>query len=228
MIVRRAERSDVTQVVEFTRNTWEWGDYVPREFEKWVVEGTAYVAELDGVVVAAARIVKVGDSAYLQGLRVRPEYRRRGVGRAVTEFLLGEAKRLGAKTATLLVAEWNKPSLSLVEKVGFKPILSIYGGVPLPRRPDRCLEGDEALRALEEALRHTDGHACLPEDPWICIEATPQLLLQRARPCVSESLYVGRFSFGGARVDTQGDVTALRPEGFAKLYGRYVLFRYDL
>ncbi|MEZ0248709.1 MAG: GNAT family N-acetyltransferase, partial [Thermoproteus sp.] len=187
-----------------------------------------YVAELDGVVVATARIVKVGDSAYLQGLRVRPEYRRRGVGKTVTEFLLGEAERLGAKAATLLVAEWNKPSLSLVEKVGFRPVLSIYGGVPQPRRPDRCLEGAEALEALEEALGLTGGYACLPEDPWICVKATPQLLLQKARPCVSEGLYVGRFSFGGARVEAQDDVTALRPEGFARLYGRYILFTYDL
>jgi len=38
--VRRAKPEDVPAVVEFTRNTWEWGDYVHREFGRWVSEGT--------------------------------------------------------------------------------------------------------------------------------------------------------------------------------------------
>ncbi|MGC8582591.1 MAG: GNAT family N-acetyltransferase [Thermoproteus sp.] len=228
MIVRRARPEDVPAVAEFTRNTWEWGDYVHREFPGWVSDGTAYVAELDGVVVAAARMLVVGGTAYFQGLRVRPEYRRRGVGRAVTEHLIDEARSAGASLATLIVAEWNKPSISLVQKVGFEPVLELWGGVPERAEPSRCLEGREAEEALEEALGRTGGFACLPDDPWICVRATAGLLLERARPCVGDGLYVGRFSFGSARVDSQGDVTALRPEGFAKLYGKYILFAYRL
>jgi len=222
--VRRAKPEDVPAVVEFTRNTWEWGDYVHREFGRWVSEGTAYVAELDGAVAAAARMVIIGDTAYLQGLRVRPEHRRRGVGRAVTERLVEEARSSGASLATLIVAEWNEPSISLVQKAGFKPVLDLWGGVPQRSEPSRCLEGGEAKSALEEALGRTGGFACLPDDPWICVHATPELLLERGRPCLGEGLYVGRFSFGAARIDAQGDATALRPEGFAKLYGRYILF----
>lgn len=228
MIVRKARPEDVPAVVEFTRNTWEWGDYVPRVFADWVSEGTAYVAELDGTVVAAARLLMVGETAYLQGLRVRREYRRRGIGRAVTEHLVEEARRLGASMATLIVAERNEPSLSLVKSVGFKPVLELWGGVPERAEPSKCLEGDEAEEALRRALGRTNGFACLPDDPWICVAATPQLLLKRAKPCLGEDLYIGRFSFGSARVDAQEDVVALKPEGFAKLYGRYFLFALKL
>ncbi len=228
MIVRRARPEDVTAVVEFTKDTWEWGDYLPRVFADWVSEGTAYVAELDGAVVATARLLIVGKTAYLQGLRVRREYRRRGIGRAVTEYLVEEARKLGASIATLIVAEWNEPSLSLVKGVGFKPVLELWGGVPERTGPSKCLEGGEAEEALRRALERTNGFACLPDDPWICVAATPELLLKRAKPCLGDDLYVGRFSFGSARMDARGDAVALKPEGFAKLYGKYVLFALPL
>ena len=81
-------------------------------------------------IAAVAAMVQVGRAVYLQGLRVRPELRGRGVGEAMTRFLLEEAKRRGASVATLLVAEWNAPSHALVKKVGFRERMHIYGGRP--------------------------------------------------------------------------------------------------
>ncbi|MBP1449390.1 MAG: GNAT family N-acetyltransferase [Thermoproteus sp.] len=223
--LRRAEEGDIPDIISFTSKTWEWGDYIPRVIGSWVRQGRAYVVEAGGAIVAVAGLELVGDSAYLQGLRVRPEYRGVGIGAWTTAAMAEEAKRLGARRATLLVAEWNEPSIRAVAKAGFRRVWEVYGGVPDRRPPSRCLEGEEAADAVEEALRRTGGLACMPDDPWICTYASAEELLRRGRPCLGEAgLYVGKFSFGGGGIDAEGDAVAARPDGFRKLYGRYLLF----
>nr|KJR72433.1 MAG: GCN5 family acetyltransferase [Vulcanisaeta sp. AZ3] len=210
LIFRKAQPNDIEEIIGFTQNTFQWGDYVPKAIHEWVREGKAYVALMNGKVVAVAAITLVERAAYLHGMRVRPENRRTGIGEAMTRFLIEESRRLGAEIVTLLVAEWNTPSLNLVHKVGFKEALEVYGGVPTRVKPTKCLSPEEAVGALEEALRSTGGFACLPDDPWTCVRASPQLLLSRALPCVGRGgLYVGRFSFGAAYMDVDGDAVAL-------------------
>ncbi|MCI4446630.1 MAG: GNAT family N-acetyltransferase, partial [Pyrobaculum sp.] len=107
---RKAEERDIPEIVAFTMDTWDWGDYIPQVIGRWIKEGRAYVAVWGDRIAAVAAMVQVGRSAYLQGLRVRPELRGRGVGEAMTRFLLEEARRREASVATLLVAEGTAPS----------------------------------------------------------------------------------------------------------------------
>ncbi|ABL88433.1 GCN5-related N-acetyltransferase [Pyrobaculum islandicum DSM 4184] len=191
-------------------------------------EGRAYVAVLNGRIVAVAALVLIGKSAYLQGLRVRPELRGRGVGETTTRFLLEEARRRGAVVATLLVAEWNTPSHALVKKVGFKPRMYIYGGKPARRGESKCLSSLEAYEAVSEALGRSRGYACLPDEPWVCTAVTPWELLARGRPCIDKSLYIGRFSFGSAIGDPDIDVTSLSLDGYRERYTTYILYAIEL
>ena len=228
LLFRRAVEEDVPQIVSFTQDTWEWGDYIPRVIGRWVKEGRAYVAESNGVIVAVAAMTIVGKSAYLQGLRVRKEARGRGVGEAMTRFMLDEAKRRGAQVATLLVAEWNTPSHNLVKKVGFKEKAVVYGGKPLGSGGGKCLGGLEAYEALAEALGETRGYACLPDEPWVCTAVTPWDLLSRGTPCVGEGLDIGRFSFGKAQGPPDLDVTSFSPEGYRERYPAHILYAIEL
>jgi hypothetical protein len=174
-------------------------------------------------------MVQVGRAVYLQGLRVRPELRGRGVGEAMTRFLLEEARRRGAAVATLLVAEWNAPSHALVKKVGFKERVSIYGGRPAGGAGGRCLSGLEAYEAVAEALGRSRGYACLPDEPWVCTAVSPWDILSRGTPCLSGgALYLGRFSFGGAVGDPGVDVTSLSPDGYKERYATHVLYAMEL
>lgn len=228
LLFRRALPEDVEEIVSFTRNTWEWGDYVPKVIGRWVEEGAAYVAEVDGVVAAVAALRLVGRSAYLQGLRVRPEMRGRGIGLFMTRAMAGEARRLGARVAALLVAEWNEASRRAVERAGFRHRLTVYGGVAASPGGGRCLSGLEAYEAVSEALGRTGGYGCLPDEPWTCTALTAWDVLDRGRPCLEGHLYVGRFSFGPARGPQGADVTAVGREGFAKLYSAYLLYALEL
>lgn len=53
------------------------------------------------------------------GLGVVPEYRGRGVGRALLETALREARRIGLARVELTVREPNRAAIALYEKVGF-------------------------------------------------------------------------------------------------------------
>jgi ribosomal protein S18 acetylase RimI-like enzyme len=59
--------------------------------------------------------------AWLEGIRVKPTYRRHGVGTALTNYMLDLARAGGARYVMLMVAEWNEASHGLVRKLGFKP-----------------------------------------------------------------------------------------------------------
>jgi len=130
VVVRRATESDIPQVVGFTRDTFTWGDYVPRVINKWVKDGTAYVALINEEVIGVVNLVLLPTGvAWLEGIRVKPTYRRRGVGTALTNYVLNLARVKGARYAMLMIAEWNNASHGLALKLGFKPILNVHGGV---------------------------------------------------------------------------------------------------
>ncbi len=65
-------------------------------------------------------------SIYLSGLRVSPEARRKGVGIALTEYALQEARSGKMKVARLLIEPGNVPSLALAKKIGFNEIRAYH------------------------------------------------------------------------------------------------------
>jgi len=80
--VRRGTLDDLAQIREITRRTFSWGDYLPHAWERWVASkhGDLLVATLDGMVAGTARVSFLGNrEAWLEGVRVRREYRQRGV-----------------------------------------------------------------------------------------------------------------------------------------------------
>jgi ribosomal protein S18 acetylase RimI-like enzyme len=70
---------------------------------------SAYVAELDGAVVATSFGVLVDDQVGVFNIAVGPEYRRRGYGRAATAAVLRGAHEKGARSAFLHASELGAP-----------------------------------------------------------------------------------------------------------------------
>jgi ribosomal-protein-alanine N-acetyltransferase len=61
----------------------------------------------------------VVDELHINTLAVRPECRRRGLGRALMAYVLSQAREKGALRATLEVRRANEPALRLYESLGF-------------------------------------------------------------------------------------------------------------
>jgi ribosomal protein S18 acetylase RimI-like enzyme len=120
---------------------WEeagFGRTEDREWASLIAAPTAAVilAEEDGRLVGAAVASYDGWRAYVYHVAVAPEFRRRGIGRA----LMAEAQRyLGdhqARRAYLIVNEGNAAGLALAAVAGFEPegdiVFAREFAIPLP------------------------------------------------------------------------------------------------
>ena len=80
----------------------------------------------NGTPVAVGMGVLDGGAFGLYDVRVHGEYRRQGYGRAVTESLLREGKRLGAEVAYLQAGAGNVAALELYASLGFQKIYEYW------------------------------------------------------------------------------------------------------
>jgi ribosomal-protein-alanine N-acetyltransferase len=59
------------------------------------------------------------DEIHINNVAIRPQYRGRGIGTALLHHVLAEARRLGARRATLEVRASNEAARRLYERLGF-------------------------------------------------------------------------------------------------------------
>jgi ribosomal protein S18 acetylase RimI-like enzyme len=125
MKIRPARRQDREQVLAFCKNTFSWGDYVDRVWDMWFSDksGRLLVGEHNDNAVAMSHVSICPDgSVWLEGVRVRPDFRRSGVATDLIERMLAYAGRHGARQASAIVAVDNLASQRMVEKNGFSVI----------------------------------------------------------------------------------------------------------
>jgi ribosomal protein S18 acetylase RimI-like enzyme len=123
LVIRPARPDDRDSVVAFTADTFAWGDYVPDAFDDWLGEDGFVVAEFEGRVVGLVRGVLLSpQEAWLQGARVHPAYRRRGVAARLNEHVRGWARDRGAVVARLLIEEDNHAAQAQVEASGMRAV----------------------------------------------------------------------------------------------------------
>ncbi len=122
ILVRKAREDDRDEVLSFCVGTFDWGDYIDEVFDSWLKgpDSLLLVAEADGrpVGILHARLMNHG-RAWLEGLRVRPNHRRMGVGRAMTESAMGLLRESEHGTIRLLVESNNEASMGLAVNQGF-------------------------------------------------------------------------------------------------------------
>jgi len=133
MKLRPARVDDHDDVAAFTRDTWpeqELDDYLPRTFREWAEsdddDQRTLVADDDGRAVAVIQGVHLTErEAWVQGLRVHPDYRDQGLAQRLTNAILKWARERGAVVCRNLVFSWNVASLGLARGLGFAPATEI-------------------------------------------------------------------------------------------------------
>jgi RimJ/RimL family protein N-acetyltransferase len=142
--VRPTRAEDRATVLAFSQQTWEWGDYIERTWDEWLADpqGQLFTATADHQPVGIIRLQMVTpNDAWLQGLRVDPAYRRRGIARALHETATAEAMQRGATYIRLSIESDNTPSIRLAEHMHMRQVGSfrLYSATPFPpqHRPTR-------------------------------------------------------------------------------------------
>ncbi len=118
--VRSAQPEDKDIVLAFCTRTWDWGDYIDRVWDDWLVDarGELFVAVMDGkpTGVAHLRMINATD-AWFEGLRVDPDYRQQGIAKALNVAMLEGAIRRGATNARLVTESTNTGSIHMMEGI---------------------------------------------------------------------------------------------------------------
>jgi len=163
LTIREATAQDRDAVWEIFRATIAPGDafvYDPKtprgEAEAyWFAKGTrTYVAEHQGKVVGSYILRPnrpgLGNHVSNAGFMVDPAARRLGVGRAMGEHALAEARRLGYRAMQFnFVIATNESALRLWEELGFKIVGTLPGAF---RHADKgMVDAYVMFRSLEEA-----------------------------------------------------------------------------
>ena len=146
---RPAWPEDKQRMLEITARTWgEHGDYITEVWDSWLVDpkGELTVAEVDGLVVALAKITWQGEGQWwLEGLRVDPERRLKGVGQAMNAYQLELIKRWGGGVVRYATGIRNDGSHRIAERAGFTVLARFV------ERVAEKLEGPVEAKALTRA-----------------------------------------------------------------------------
>ena len=123
MVIRRARPADERDVRAAVRTIWGGQDRVPALFDRWVTHRTGpfFVAEVDGRVVAMGKLTVVGErEAWLEGGRVAPRWRRKGLATALIAHRLAYAAKRGFTLARFSTASDNVPIHRAARRFGFR------------------------------------------------------------------------------------------------------------
>ncbi|MBF6592279.1 MAG: GNAT family N-acetyltransferase [Ktedonobacterales bacterium] len=137
LAVRSAQPEDRDAVFAFCARTWgDDGDYLPSVWDAWLRDttGTLLIGTLDEWPVAVAHIRMLSDDeAWIEGVRVDPTLRQRGLGRVLISRALVVARERGAAVARLISDADNLPSQRLFAAFGFTRVaeLAHYQAEPL-------------------------------------------------------------------------------------------------
>jgi L-amino acid N-acyltransferase YncA len=141
MTIRAANEGDRDAIWEIFRATVAPGDVfvydpnTPREEAEayWFAKGTrTYVAEQNGEVIGSyilrANRPGLGNHVANAGFMVAPQSRALGVGRAMAEHALTEARRLGYRAMQFnFVISTNEWAVHLWQQLGFKIVGTLPG-----------------------------------------------------------------------------------------------------
>lgn len=121
--IRKAKPEDGQAILEISSQIWGGTDYVPRVLDKWIngSEGILWCALLDDCVLGFARSTYLsGNRCWLEGIRVSPEARGQGLGKALVANQIKDASDKGFESCGLSSYIENYESLHIVRNNHFE------------------------------------------------------------------------------------------------------------
>lgn len=142
MQFREATHDDVNEIVAFTTDTFDWGDYIPALIAEWIDDqsGAVVVAvDKSGIVGLARSVLLSPTEAWNHAARVRSDRRGEGIAGELADVLLEWTRSHDIRVTRLLIEDDNESSIRHIRKQGFRKVATavrarraIGGATPNP------------------------------------------------------------------------------------------------
>lgn len=146
LTIRPARADDRAVMERICAQTWEWGDYIPEVWDDWLADsarscegggGVLIVGELAGRVVALSKITcQARGQVWLEGMRVDPDYRRRGIASRFLDYSLAYAREHGARVVRLGTGHHNTAAHTVADRAGMERVGSCAHWIAEPLSSD--------------------------------------------------------------------------------------------
>jgi len=134
MQVEKVTTFDKEGVLDFCKNTFSWGDYIPEVWDFWINEGGLFVIHKNNLPIAIchASISSQANNVWIEGIRVSPNFRRQGYAKNLILHSEKFGSKKNCKTSQMLIETNNKNSINLSEKLGYtlKDTWNFYSLIP--------------------------------------------------------------------------------------------------
>jgi len=190
LTLRPARPADEAAVNALSGQIWEGEDYVPQRFADWVADDRGqFTVAFDGeTLVGFGKLTETTPGEWwLEGLRVHPEHRGRGIARKLHHYVVDLAIAIGRGVLRFATNGHNEAVHKLARETGFHRVaayvlaeISVGDG----DTPSRFVLADPAdVPVLKEWLRASDLFAAgggLFEEKWKWQSLLPRLSALRA------------------------------------------------
>ena len=206
--VRRARASDKDVVLSFASQTWDGWDYIPQVWDDWLTaeDGVLLVATTqahDRPIAVTRLAILSHDEGWLEGIRVDPALRGRGVATNLQIAELAWAQAHDLRVLRYLTGQGNEGSIKLGAHHGFAPIgdRRFHGrsGADGDGPSDAGRDRPAALQALRASgvLLATEAADAVIDGAWRIVETDATFQaggeLYEDRPWTLQRLTRGRF-----------------------------------
>ena len=181
LTLRAATPEDRDAVMAISATVWEGHDYLPHVWDEWVSEsadkGFLLVGESDEQVVAVQHTsFQPRSVAWMEGIRVHPDYRNRGFGTQMLEHAIRQASEQGFITARLSTASLNDASAKVATSHGFREVarFQIFRGEPATEPGHTIRLSDIGPEDVAELRRRLDIDTTLIVNQWTAYDLPGQ------------------------------------------------------
>lgn len=119
MYIDRVKLSDMDYILSWIKDIWGEHDYIPHVWRRWMKEGEFLAIYDNEKPIAIWHIKWLGDTAWFEGMRVKPEYQGRGLAKKANIYSLDLARQKGCRRAMLITMKDNLPAQKSLESIGF-------------------------------------------------------------------------------------------------------------
>jgi len=122
MLIQDVSSSDKSQILDFCKDTFSWGDYIELVWDSWMSEKNFLCIRDDSspLGICHASISEPAKQVWIEGIRVHPEFRRRHLASDLVSKCEQMGLENGCADSFMLVESSNLNSLNLAKKLGYR------------------------------------------------------------------------------------------------------------